>query len=105
MTWSKRKTERVIFTKGYDVKMVGIDGTWQRPCQLIDISATGAKLNVEVSISGLQLKEFFLLLSATGLAFRRCQLVRINGTEIGVQFVKDQKKSSLSTKTKRLVRV
>jgi len=100
MTWSKRKTERVTFTKGYDVKMIGIDGTWQRPCQLIDISATGAKLNVEVSLTGLQLKEFFLLLSETGLAYRRCELVRINGTEIGVQFVKDRKKPSLLAKGK-----
>jgi hypothetical protein len=35
----------------------------------------------------LDLKEFFLLLSSTGLAFRRCQLVRVAGDQIGVEFL------------------
>jgi hypothetical protein len=35
----------------------------------------------------LDLKEFFLLLSSTGLAYRRCQLVRLAGDEIGVEFL------------------
>jgi hypothetical protein len=46
----------------------------------------------------LDLKEFFLLLSSTGLAFRRCQLVRMDGDQIGVRFLardKAIKKSSL----------
>ena len=33
-------------------------------------------------------KEFFLLLSSTGLAYRRCELVRVNGTEMDVSFLK-----------------
>jgi hypothetical protein len=33
-----------------------------------------------------------LLLSSTGLAYRRCELVRVNGTEIDVQFLKARKK-------------
>jgi hypothetical protein len=44
------------------------------------------------SIQGLNLKEFFLLLSSTGLAYRRCELVRVNGTEIDVQFLKAKNK-------------
>jgi hypothetical protein len=37
----------------------------------------------------LNVKEFFLVLSSTGLAYRRCELVRINADEISanVQFV------------------
>jgi hypothetical protein len=35
----------------------------------------------------LDLKEFFLLLSSTGLAYRRCQLVRVSGDQIGVAFL------------------
>jgi len=31
-------------------------------------------------------------LSSTGLAFRRCQLIRIDGCEIGVRFVAPDKK-------------
>ena len=90
MSWGNRKDDRVTFATGYSVLMMGIDGTWQRPCTLLDISDSGARLQVKDSIEGLNLKEFFLLLSSTGLAFRRCELVRINGDEIGVKFVEDK---------------
>ena len=52
------------------------------------ISDNDAALTVEGSIQGLNLKEFFLLLSSTGLAYRRCELVRVNGTEMDVSFLK-----------------
>ena len=71
---------------------MGIDGTWRRDCMLNAISDTDAILTVEGSIQGLNLKEFFLLLSSTGLAYRRCELVRVNGTEIDVQFLKGKNK-------------
>jgi hypothetical protein len=71
---------------------MGIDGTWRRDCLLNAISDNEAVLTVEGSIQGLNLKEFFLLLSSTGLAYRRCELVRVNGTEIDVQFLKARKK-------------
>ena len=41
-----------------------------RGCTVSDISETGAKLTVEGSVEGLHLKEFFLLLSSTGLNWR-----------------------------------
>jgi hypothetical protein len=69
-----RKSRRVVFGRGYDAQMMAIDGTWRRPCRLEDISDGGAKLRIEGSIDGLPLKEFFLVLSYTGSAFRRCQL-------------------------------
>ena len=80
--------ERVTFSRGYDVCIMAIDGTWRRDCLLNAISDTDAALTVEGSIQGLNLKEFFLLLSSTGLAYRRCELVRVNGTEIDVRFLK-----------------
>ena len=67
---------------------MGIDGTWRRDCRLNAVSDVDAILSVEGSIQGLNLKEFFLLLSSTGLAYRRCELVRVNGTEIDVLFLK-----------------
>jgi hypothetical protein len=88
--WGNRKADRVTFATGYTVLIMGIDGTWQRPCNMLDISNGGARLQVKDSIEGLNLKEFFLLLSSTGLAFRRCELVRVNGDEIGVKFVEDK---------------
>ncbi len=87
MTYGDRKSERVDFDHGIQVYIMGIDGTWRRDCMMIDVSQTGARLRIEGSLEGLDLKEFFLLLSSTGLAFRRCQMVRITGDEIGVKFL------------------
>ena len=56
-----------------------------------------AEAHVEDSIEGLDLKEFFLLLSSTGLAYRRCKLVRVAGDQIGIEFLalgKTNKKQS-----------
>ena len=80
-------SEHVNFERGIHVHMMGIDGTWRRDCVMTDVSKTGASLCVEGSLDGLDLKEFFLLLSATGLAYRRCELVRVAGDQIGVTFL------------------
>jgi hypothetical protein len=66
-----RGIERVTFSRGYDVCIMAIDGTWRRSCVLNAISDNDAELTVEGSIQGINLKEFFLLLSSTGLAYRR----------------------------------
>src|ERR1700736_585960 len=87
MAYGARKSERVDFERGIHVYIMGIDGTWRRDCMMIDVSQTGARLCVEGSFEGLDLKEFFLLLSSTGLAFRRCKLVRVAGDQIGVAFL------------------
>ena len=79
MGYGDRKSERVDFERGIPVYIMGIDGTWRRDCMMIDVSQTGARLQVEGSFEGLDLKEFFLLLSSTGVAFRRCQMVRVAG--------------------------
>jgi hypothetical protein len=88
MTEDGKGAERVTFSRGYDVCIMAIDGTWRRECQLNSISDNDATLTVEGSIQGLHLKEFFLLLSSTGLAYRRCELVRVNGTEMDISFLK-----------------
>ena len=95
-TAERRKGERVTFERGITAHMMGIDGTWRRDCVMEDVSETGAKLTVEGSVEGLHLKEFFLLLSSTGLAYRRCELVRVNGAEIDVQFLKGKNKKKKS---------
>ena len=98
MAYGDRKSGRVDFERGIRVYIMGIDGTWRRECMMVDVSQTGARLRIEGSAEGLDLKEFFLLLSSTGLAFRRCQLVRMDGDQIGVRFLerdKAIKKSSL----------
>src|SRR6202048_254070 len=98
MAYGDRKSERVDFERGIQVYIMGIDGTWRRNCSLIDVSQTGARLRIEGSFEGLDLKEFFLLLSSTGLAFRRCRMVRIAGDQIGVQFLARDKLKKKSSK-------
>jgi len=78
---------RVTFGRGYNVWIMGIDGTWRRNCVLTAVSSNDAQLTLESSIEGLNLKEFFLLLSSTGLAYRRCELVKVNGAQIDIRFV------------------
>ncbi len=94
MAGERQKGDRVTFERGIPAHMMGIDGTWRRDCTMEDVSETGAKLTVEGSVEGLHLKEFFLLLSSTGLAYRRCELSWVNGDQIGVNFLKqgDKKK-------------
>jgi hypothetical protein len=87
MAYGDRKSERVTFERGIHTYITSIDGTWRRDCMIIDVSQTGARLRIDGFFEGLDLKEFFLLLSSTGLAFRRCRLVRVAGEQIGVEFL------------------
>jgi hypothetical protein len=98
MVTERRKGERVTFERGIPAHMMGIDGTWRRECIMEDISETGAKLTVEGAVEGLQLKEFFLLLSSTGLAYPRCELTWVNGDQIGVNFIRPNEKKKKASK-------
>ena len=74
MKGEDRRAARVRLEHRYPVNLMGVDGTWRRACFLLDVSDTGAKIEVEGSIDVLKAREFFLVLSSTGLAFRRCEL-------------------------------
>jgi hypothetical protein len=101
MAYGDRKSGRVDFERGIPVYMMGIDGTWRRDCKLLDVSRTGARLLIEGSLEGLDLKEFFLLLSSTGLAYRRCELVRVAGDQIGLAFLAQDTFSKRKSAKKR----
>ncbi|SFI53069.1 PilZ domain-containing protein [Bradyrhizobium sp. Gha] len=95
MKLSGRKNARVKMDHRYPVNLMGSDGTWRRSCILLDVSQTGAKIEVEGTLDVLQAKEFFMVLSSTGLAYRRCELVWIDGTVAGVHFIDgDRRKKS-----------
>jgi len=94
MAWENRKNPRVSFERGIAVQMMAIDGTWRRDCIMRDASDGGAKLTVSGPLEGLELSEFFLLLSSTGLVYRRCHLVRLQGDEIGIEFIKQDARKS-----------
>jgi hypothetical protein len=98
MAYGDRKSGRVDFERGIPVFIMGIDGTWRRDCMMFDVSQSGARLCIEGSFEGLDLKEFFLLLSSTGLAYRRCRLVRVAGEQVGVEFLAREKAKKKSQK-------
>jgi len=99
MKFDGRKDARVKLDHRQPVNLMGSDGTWRRSCTLLDVSQTGAKIEVEGTLDVLQAKEFFLVLSSTGLAYRRCELVWIDGTMAGVHFITtdNKKKSAAAT--------
>jgi hypothetical protein len=90
MSPERRSYDRVQFGRGYTARIVAIDGTWHRDCRVGDVSDTGAKLTIHGPVAGIDLQEFFLMLSASGNAHRRCERIWLNGDEIGVRFHKDQ---------------
>jgi len=96
MSYGDRQSDRVQFQRPFPANLMGVDGTWRRSCVLRDVSSTGARLEIEGTTDVLQAKEFFLVLSSTGLAFRRCELVWIDGTTVGIRFLvnKPDKKSA-----------
>jgi hypothetical protein len=94
----RRNGERVVFERGLNAHMMAIDGTWRRSCKVDDISEVGAKMTIEGEFQGLNLKEFFLLLSSTGLAYRRCEMSWVNGDQIGVNFIRNDKKKRDATR-------
>lgn len=95
MSGGERRIEkRVAFERPVPAQLMAIDGTWRRECSIYDVSDDGAKIAVGSSIEGLQISEFFLVLSTTGLAYRRCQLAWVNGDQIGVIFLKRGQKKT-----------
>ena len=103
MIGNNRKANRVRFEHKHTVSIMGVDGTWRRSCILLDASSSGAKLEVEGSTDPLKAQEFFLVLSSTGLAFRRGALIWVDGSQVGVHFVTAKTTGKASTE-KRLVR-
>jgi len=92
MPEAKKDERSVTFDSPVAVQIMAIDGTWRRSCALKEVSDNGATLVIEGSVEGLNLKEFFLLLSSTGLAYRRCELAWVNGDQIGVRFLRQRGK-------------
>ena len=99
--WNNRKSDRVQFQRKFPANLMGVDGTWTRVCHLLDVSSTGARLEIEGTTEVLRAKEFFLLLSSTGLAFRRCEMVWIDGTIVGIRFLLNTAKGNNKKSARR----
>jgi hypothetical protein len=100
MSFGKRQAERVDFAHGVKAHIMAIDGSWRRECTMFDVSQSGARLHFESGVNGLELTEFFLMLSTTGKVHRRCELVRVHANEIGVRFVEPERKPKSKSSVK-----
>lgn len=104
MRLDRRRNDRVQFEAGYTARMIAIDATWQRQCAILDISQTGVRLVVDDPLDGRALDEFFLVLSRTGNAHRRCKLAWVKGEEIGARFLQPVAQPKDRTATRRAAR-
>lgn len=83
----RRIFDRYRFSQGHGMRIVGLDGKWECPCTMVDVSEAGARLRLGVTAPGLDLSEFTLMLSKFGDSKRRCALVWQDGDYIGVRFL------------------
>ncbi|WP_420130994.1 PilZ domain-containing protein [Rhodopseudomonas sp.] len=79
---SKRDQRRSVRQSGW----ITLDGGFAaRPCEVVDLSTTGAKLTIADAISlGPKLRLAFSRDARTG---RNCEVVWREGTTVGVKFV------------------
>jgi PilZ domain len=83
----RRKEVRVQFETPLDARVMAIDGTSCRECQLIDISESGARMTLASPAP--ELTEFFLVMSSfTNPVFRHCRREWVDGPMMGVTFQK-----------------
>lgn len=87
---------RVVFERGYPVRIIAIDGTSHWEASLHEVSESEATVVLAVENESLTLDEFFLCLSSWGSAHRRCERAWSNGDQIGVRFIRP-----VATKSRR----
>lgn len=78
--------ERLVrFERPLNVRVMTIDGTRCSDGRLVEISDSGAE--IELTGHAAELGEFFLLLTGFGNpVFRRCSRTWVQGTQMGVSF-------------------
>ena len=105
MEWQENTLDkRVVFERPIEARLMAIDGTWQRACKIHDVSELSAKLVIDGAINDIGQREFFLVLSPTGLAYRHCELAWVNGEFVGVQFLNRGRASKRARRGETLVR-
>ena len=83
----QNEKQLVRFERPLPVRIMAIDGTWCVDSRLIDITDSGAQ--VEMKGHAVELTEFFLMLTAFGNpVFRRCKREWVRGARVGVSFKK-----------------
>jgi hypothetical protein len=84
----RRGPARVRFDHPLDVRILAIDGTWCRDCQLIEVSENSA----QISLNGSPVTddEMILLLTKFGCpVFRMCKRTSVDGALMNLAFHRD----------------
>ena len=84
----RRGPARFRFERPLDVRILAIDGTWCRDCQLIEVSESSA----QISFSGSPVTdtEMILLLTKFGCpVFRMCKRTSVDGGLMNLAFHRD----------------
>lgn len=95
MRKEQRRNRRRNVLQG--ARIAGADGTSSENCWILDISASGARL--QVNSPATTPDEFYLLLSHNGQFRRQCLVVWRSDKTIGVQFVPDVAKKPVQPAT------
>jgi hypothetical protein len=96
----RRGPARFRFEYPLDVRVLAIDGTWCRDCQLIEVSDTTAL----ISLSGSPVTdaEMILLLTKFGCpVFRMCKRTSVDGALMNLSFHRDVVGKKLFAKRER----
>jgi hypothetical protein len=83
MSTEKRRGVRRIIAHG--AMILNPDGSVLSPCTIMDVSATGARLKLQMP--GQVPDDFTLLLSRNAKVRRKCETVWQSDTAIGVRFI------------------
>ena len=86
MAAEKRQVKRVVFARGLPLRIIALDGTSYQDVTLLDVSDQGARFSVDGALAPSMTKEFFLVLTSSANAYRRCEVIWINGTHVGCGF-------------------
>ena len=84
----RKGSARFRFEHPLDVRILAIDGTWCRDCQLIEVSESSA----QISLSGSPVTdaEMILLLTKFGCpVFRMCKRTSVDGALMTLSFHRD----------------
>ena len=84
----RKGSARFRFEHPLDVRILAIDGTWCRDCQLIEVSESSA----QISLSGSPVSdaEMILLLTKFGCpVFRMCKRTSVDGGLMNLAFHRD----------------
>lgn len=87
MAFGDRRERRVAFRGGVPAQLVGADRSWRLSCRVFDISRSGAKVVLPGRLPEKSSITEFHLEFCPSVA-RRCRLARLDGTCLGVQFVR-----------------